>query len=248
MKYTPSPALSEAAAYLSSASSLVKVSNTTKLELYGLYKYLTAAPLPQSSRPSLFDMTGRAKWDAWSSAGKTYADRRADAEQRYLNIAQELGWTPGPIAKDTAQEEILPEDVWDEDLGVSVSRSSGSGQGGLGTFVSALPPPGDDDTEAQTLHALAIQGDTNKVIQYLEKNPLLNINQRDEFGYTALHLACDRGSLSVVEVLIKHGADPLMKDPDDLTVAELAQIAGHSEICTLLQKNYSSSVDVVQKA
>jgi hypothetical protein len=126
-------------------------------------------------------MTGRAKWDAWSSAGKTYADRRADAEQRYLNIAQELGWAPGPIAKDTAQEEILPEDVWDEDLGVSVSRSSGSGQGGMGTFVSALPPPGDDDTEAQTLHALAIQGDTNKVIQYLEKNPLLNINQRDEF-------------------------------------------------------------------
>jgi len=33
MKYTPSPALSEAAAYLSSASSLAKVSNTTKLEV-----------------------------------------------------------------------------------------------------------------------------------------------------------------------------------------------------------------------
>ncbi|KIL00241.1 hypothetical protein PAXRUDRAFT_130311 [Paxillus rubicundulus Ve08.2h10] len=247
MKYTPSPALSEAAAYLSSAPSLAKVSNTTKLELYGLYKYLTAAPLPQTLRPSLFDMTGRAKWDAWSSAGKTFADRRADAEQRYLNIAQELGWAPSLVAKDTAQEEILPGEVWDEELGMNVSRSPGLGRGGMGTFVSALPPPGDDDTEAQTLHTLAIQGDATKVIQYLARNPLLDVNQRDEFGYTALHLACDRGNLSMVEVLIKHGADPLMKDPDDLTVAELAQIAGHGEICTLLQKSYGSSVGVVQK-
>ncbi|KAF9244607.1 hypothetical protein BU15DRAFT_85985 [Melanogaster broomeanus] len=238
MEYTPSPALSEAAAYVSSASSPPKVSNTTKLELYGLYKCLTAAPLPHSPRPSLFEMTGRAKWDAWRNAGKTYAGRGPDAEKRYLEIARGLGWFPGAAAKDITQKEIPPGDVWDEDLGVSVSRSSGGGAGGLGTSVSAmaLPQDDDDDGEAQTLHSLAIQGNANKVTQFLASNPLLDINQRDEFGYTALHLACDRGSLSVVEVLIENGTDALMKDPDDLTVVELAEIAGHSEICTFLRK------------
>lgn len=47
MEYTPSPALFEAAAYLSSAPPLAKVSNTTKLEVeqvryLGDYKLLTA--------------------------------------------------------------------------------------------------------------------------------------------------------------------------------------------------------------
>lgn len=46
MSYTPSPVLLEAAAYLSSAPSLAKVSNTTKLEVeqvryLGDYKLLT---------------------------------------------------------------------------------------------------------------------------------------------------------------------------------------------------------------
>ncbi|KAF9229183.1 ankyrin [Gyrodon lividus] len=248
MKYTPSPALSDAATYLSAAPSLVKVPNTTKLELYGLYKYLTTAPLPQGPRPFLFDMTGRAKWDAWSNIGKMYAGQQPDAEKRYLDIARELGWVSGAAAEDTTQKEIPLGDVWDDDLGVRVSRSSSGGRGGMGTSVSAMVPPGDDDAEAQTLYALAIRGDVNKVIQFLERNPLLNINQRDEFGYTALHLACDRGSLPVVEVLIKNGADPLMKDSDDLTVTELAQIAGHSEICTFLQKGYCNSMTVMQKA
>lgn len=57
----------------------------------------------------------------------------------------------------------------------------------------------------------------------------------------------------MVKVLIKHGADATIKvcpnvhghrrrapsisfqDPDDLTVIELAQIAGHDEICAFLQ-------------
>ncbi|KIJ68550.1 hypothetical protein HYDPIDRAFT_179637 [Hydnomerulius pinastri MD-312] len=235
MKYTPSPTLSEAAAYLSSAPSLLKVSNATKLELYGLYKYLTTAPSPQSSRPSIFDMTGRAKWDAWNTAGKTYAGRGSDAEKRYLDIARELGWVSGTAAKTDITTQIPHGDVWDEELGVSVSVSSSGGGGGMGTSVSAMAPPANND-QAETLHALAIQGDTGGVSQFLENHPLLDINERDEFGYTALHLACDRGFFPVVEVLIKKGADPMMKDPDDLTVAELAQIAGHDEICIFLQK------------
>lgn len=73
-------------------------------------------------------------------------------------------------------------------------------------------------------------------------------------GYTALHLACDRGNLAVVELLLKHGADrtlkascPLMwfpricaqlyliQDPDELTALELAETCGHDEIVKALK-------------
>ncbi|KAL4070864.1 acyl CoA binding protein-domain-containing protein [Scleroderma citrinum] len=191
MEQPVSPALSDAAAYLSRAPSLSRLANNTKLELYGLYKFLTIAPLPQTSRPSLFDMTGRAKWDAWSNTHKTYHDRRADAENRYLDIARELGWVPGAASS-------------------SVSSSSNGGAG-MGTFVSALVRPTTGDGETETLQKLAIDGDALEVSRFLEANPLMDINERDEFGYTALHLACDRGNSAVVKILLEHGGDPLLK-------------------------------------
>ncbi|KAH0838234.1 ankyrin repeat-containing domain protein [Lanmaoa asiatica] len=237
MEYMPSPALFEAAEYLSSAPSLAKVSNTTKLEveqLYGLYKYLTVASVPQNPRPSLFDLTSRAKWDAWNNTAKVYAGYGPDAERRYLDVARELGWVPGfGMVSDTQEEG----EVWDEDLGVSISLSSTEGRGGMGGSVSAMAASGDGgiDTGGQVLHPFAIQGNVNKITRFLVENSSVDVNERDEYGYTALHLACDRGSLPVVKILIKHGADATMKDPDDLTGIELAQIAGHDEICAFLQ-------------
>ncbi|KAG8219731.1 ankyrin repeat-containing domain protein [Butyriboletus roseoflavus] len=233
MEYTPSPALFEAAAYLSSVPPPARVSNTTKLEveqLYGLYKYLTVASVPPSPRPSLFDLTSRAKWDAWSNTGKKYAGHGSDAERRYLDVAQELGWAPGFGVASKSQEG----EVWDEDLGVSISLSSTECRGGMGGSVSAMGARG-HDTGSQVLHAFAIQGDTNKITRYLVEHSSVDVNKRDEYGYTALHLACDRGNLPVVKVLIKHGADATTKDPDDLTGMELAQIAGHDDICDFLQ-------------
>ncbi|KAI6162108.1 acyl CoA binding protein-domain-containing protein [Pisolithus thermaeus] len=236
MDETASPALLEAAAYLSRASSLSSVPNSTKLELYGLYKFLTVSPLPQTSRPSLFDMTGRAKWDAWSNTAKTYNDRKGDAEKRYLDIARELGWIPGDAGTQvkSPSDQTSSGEVWDDELGMTVSGSS-SNHGGMGTIVSALARPANQDG-AETLHKLAIEGDADKISRFMEAHPLLDINERDEFGYTALHLACDRGNLPTAKVLLEHGGDPLLKDPDNLIAAELAEIAGHDKLSALLRQ------------
>ncbi|KAG2159756.1 uncharacterized protein EDB93DRAFT_1074003 [Suillus bovinus] len=235
MSFTPSLAIDEAASYLLSAPSLSKVSTTIKLELYGLFKYLKVAPKPQGSRPHIFDMTGRAKWDAWKAASDTYENNSHAAEQRYRAIAQELGWKPG------SSPSVAPEKL-SEDGGANAvirnqsagSESSGGGGGGMGTSVSLLVDPGPDLGEAQTLHGLAIAGDAKKLMAFLLANPTVDINARDEFDYTALHLACDRGNLPVVQALLSKGGDPLLKDPDDYTAAELAQVAGHQEIYDLL--------------
>ncbi len=48
-------------------NALAKTPSTDRmLELYGLYKQATSGDV-KTSRPGMFDVKGRAKWDAWSS-------------------------------------------------------------------------------------------------------------------------------------------------------------------------------------
>lgn len=139
--------------------------------------------MPENPRPSLFDITGRAKWDAWSSTGKAYADNGLDAERRYLDVARELGWVPGSGVMNGPQDE---EEVWDEDLGVSISLSSTEGKGGMGgsvSFMAASRVEG-NDAGGQVLHAFAIQGEVNNITRLLVENPSTDVNQRDEYVCT----------------------------------------------------------------
>ncbi|KAG1749898.1 uncharacterized protein EDB91DRAFT_1235338 [Suillus paluster] len=243
MSFTPSLAIDEAASYLSSSPSLSKVSTTIKLEIYGLFKYLKVAPKPQGSRPSIFDMTGRAKWDAWKAASEMYENKSHAAEQRYRAIAQELGWRPGPTPtalgeapEKRSEDEGADAGVWDDSAGSESSKSSGGGGGGggMGTSVSSMVDPGLALGEAQTLHGLAIAGDSEKLMAFLLANPAADVNARDEFGYTALHLACDRGKLASRPGFTEQGRES--SDPDDYTAAELAQVAGHEDIYDLLNR------------
>jgi len=65
--------------------------NDQLLELYGLYKQATEGDV-SGSRPGLFDLKGRAKFDAW--AGKKGASKD-DAMKKYValvgKLAAELG-------------------------------------------------------------------------------------------------------------------------------------------------------------
>lgn len=70
-------------------------------------------------------------------------------------------------------------------------------------------------------------------------------------GYTALHLASDRGHIAVVKLLLERGANPSLKvsllftmvgasltleqDADDLTAVELARVSEHDDIARLLE-------------
>jgi len=225
----PSEEFNAAASYLSNPSSPSQVSNTVKLELYGLFKFVTVSHAPTTSRPGLLDFTGRAKWDSWQELGKKYSTRpdpdRA-AQARYLEIAKSLGWKAGAAADD-------------DSLGHHTGGDRGSTKGlatGTGVFVSTMSIPKDDiDDDVGTIHGLAIVGDHQKLEKMLAVNPSLDVNQKDEFGYTALHMACDRGNLAIVKVLLKRGVDLTLKDQDNFTALELAETAGHDEIVKALK-------------
>jgi len=240
--YTPSSSFYEAAGYLSNASSLSKVSSNVKLELYGLFKHLTTSPTPSTTRPSIFDMTGRAKWDAWHNTGNKYSNPE-HAESRYIEIAKSLGWTEGSsIEEQQAEEEEVNLDALDDEPESKGTGSSGNsaspGSGGLGLAVSKAQLP--ETVEDRSMHGLAVDNNVGGLDSLLKKSPNMDLNARDEFGYTPLHLASDRGNLDIVKLLLEKGADASLEDSDGFSALELARVAGHQEIQKLLS-NASST-------
>ncbi|MCL4868045.1 MAG: acyl-CoA-binding protein [Anaerolineae bacterium] len=61
-------------------------SNDALLQLYALYKQATVGDVT-GGRPGMFDMVGRAKYDAWAKLKKTSKD---DAMQQYITFANSL--------------------------------------------------------------------------------------------------------------------------------------------------------------
>ena len=148
---------------------------------------MTISPTPTTTRPGIFDFAGRAKWDAWSSVGKAYVNQPTEAEQRYLDIAKELGWKEGAgeVAKaentQKSQSEAKgdDEDIWDDsDEEIPSSKKSGGG-GGLGTAVSTMAEASRTDVE-ESLHGLARTGEVKGFKSFLSSHPHTDVNARDE--------------------------------------------------------------------
>lgn len=192
--YTPSPAFQIAASYLSNAPALSQVSNTVKLEvlnpsfpitivctpddtpqLYGLFKLITVSPSPNTSRPSFFDMTGRAKWDAWAQASRDYDGSLDDAEKRYLDIASSLEW------KETESGESEGAPSAEQESRTSESSTPGGSGSGMGVSVSIIAPPALDKNEEDTVHGFAVQNDAQALSEFLEHNSNADLNAKDEF-------------------------------------------------------------------
>ncbi|CAG7846184.1 SubName: Full=Uncharacterized protein {ECO:0000313/EMBL:CCA70070.1} [Serendipita indica DSM 11827] len=238
--FTPSPQFHNAAAFVSTAPELGKAPNHVKLELYALYKMVTVSRKPNTPRPSFIDIRGKAKWDAWDKMGKELEDQSLEQIQdQYLDRCKSLGWNPSQQANSTIQvsttNEVDVHDIdWDAEYDPKTDEGSRRGGQGMGTKVSVLA--GDEqETDAKTLHGLAILGDAEKLDTLLQLDPHMDINQKDEYGYTALHLAADRGNVRVVELLLRKGADSSIKDADDLSALELAEASGNEQIAALLQ-------------
>merc|ERR1711893_409028 len=60
--------------------------NDELLTLYGLFKQATVGDC-NTERPGMFDMKGKAKWDAWDSRKGMST---ADAEQKYVDLSKQL--------------------------------------------------------------------------------------------------------------------------------------------------------------
>ena len=141
--------------------------------------------IPNTSRPSIFDFTGRAKWDAWKETGQKYADR-AQAEERYIDLAKGLGWKPGsaaPAAEETRMDTEGEEDIWDSE---ETSRARKGSGGGMGNRVSTMEHGVEDERDKDSIHGLATAGNEEGLRAFLNANPSFNVNELDEHVRRAL--------------------------------------------------------------
>lgn len=68
-------------------------SNDVKLKLYALYKQATVGKC-SASKPGVFDLVGRAKWDAWNALGDMPKEK---AQDEYSSLVDKLaGDSPSP--------------------------------------------------------------------------------------------------------------------------------------------------------
>ncbi|KAL7409074.1 acyl CoA binding protein-domain-containing protein [Mrakia frigida] len=254
----PSQALFLAASvHLTSTPSAASLSSSTKLQLYALYKLCTThLTSPATSRPSFWDLEGRAKWDAWAALAKRFGEEggeQAEAQGRreYVEIVRGLGFTTTEQGlkdegnRDSVDLERLSDDDDEEEelrrrqnsegkkrselVGQSSSSGAGvGGGGGMGGAVSQMSREGEESTE----------DDEDKPPHSHIINPSLalletflasnpsSINSLDPYGYSPLHLASDRNHSELVRFLLSKGADRTLRDSDGTTALEMAQANG----------------------
>jgi hypothetical protein len=128
---------------------------------------VTVSPIPDTPRPSFFDMTGRAKWDAWSNAGKRYRSV-VEAEEKYLEISRGLGWS----------EDLDPKDFEESSKEIKNSDSN-YGTTGFGLSVSAPLQP--EEQPDDSVHGLAVSGKYDALETLLGADTGIDINALDEY-------------------------------------------------------------------
>lgn len=87
--------------------------------------------------------------------------------------------------------------------------------------------------QSYPLHEAAKSGRTDDVERYLAYG-VCEVNELDQFGQTALHIASFEGHLDVVKVLIRKMASLNVQDKNGWSPLHSAASAGHLEICEIL--------------
>jgi len=191
------------------------------LDLYALFKQVTVGPCAsssqQTSRPGIFDLRGRKKYDAWSKLGdlttreaqRRYADTLTACRPRWRAEVGDDGDDGNGGASEPVAKPNKP-------------------KSGVGPVFSVLKDGADEDDDEDFPPIIRlVQGGTADeldLIVLLRGDPEA-VHHRDSEGCTALHWAADKGNKEMTRVLLDNGADKHATDVDGLTPLEYALAA-----------------------
>jgi acyl-CoA-binding protein len=212
-------AFQEAAARIRKLESL---GNGEKLVLYALYKQSTAGDSPAKfsflSGDSWNIVAEQAKYSSWS---KMRGMRKHEAMGHYLTAVADIELHGG---NGEDEEEMFAR-------GFAPTMSRPAVENGPGYDESK---EGSGSTDPSTRLLRAASEDDVSIVEEVLKSGAVTADHADETGQTALHLAADRGSFSVVSKLLDHGANPNKVDNDGISVLQAAVISGNVDTCRLL--------------
>jgi len=183
------------------------------LDLYAFYKQGTVGDC-NISKPGIFQMQSRAKWNAWNEIKGMTVD---DAIQKYV---QKLS-------------ECIPN--WKTNI---------SNKGDGNSWVSVSRPQDFNIDESQTIIDFVQDGDLIQVQKFLHRLKGDEINELDEQGMGLIHWCTDRGHSDLLKVLLMHpGIRVNLQDEDGQTALHYSSSCGHLECLNLLlEANADQSV------
>lgn len=188
------------------------------LEFYGLYKQATVGPC-NTSKPGIFSMNARAKWNAWNDLGTM--DKEC-AMQSYISKLNEI------------------EPEWDHNDPSKKKQKKPA-------WVSVSTPLATDDDEyngAKTLIDHVKDGNIDEILAFFSSSLSMEqrdnaknsqLNDYDSDGLGAIHWAADRGHANILDILLKYGADVnLIDNESGQTALHYAISCGHLECIKIL--------------
>ncbi|XP_030767885.1 serine/threonine-protein phosphatase 6 regulatory ankyrin repeat subunit B-like isoform X2 [Sitophilus oryzae] len=90
-----------------------------------------------------------------------------------------------------------------------------------------------DNDRNTALHYAAARGDDESVVEYLEKNST-TVDPENYLGWTPLMMACRRGHLSTVKILLDYRANATLYNKYDMNVLHLCIASGNLKLVELM--------------
>ncbi|XP_066138875.1 acyl-CoA-binding domain-containing protein 6-like [Euwallacea fornicatus] len=179
------------------------LSEQNLLQLYGFYKQALEGPC-NTSKPSWYDLKGKAKWEAWKSLGEL---EKNEAKNKYIEQVF------------TADPEFSLDLKKDKSEGWAVGVSSLIGHQILSSDKDLLD--------------YIREGDLAKVKGLLSQlKESKNVIHQD--GMSLIHYAADVGNVELLDLLINEGCDINLQDSEGQTALHYASSCGHAECVLLL--------------
>lgn len=194
------------------------------LQFYGLYKQATVGDC-DTKRPGLFQLTAKAKWDAWNALkGKSTLDAMAQYTTLLTNTIPK--WTESKkdawvsvSAHSVPAENQIPDD---EKL-IADFIKEGDLKGFLDHVKSATEEQRNElDESGLGLIHWAADRNQLEILRELLQMPGIQVNLQDSEGQTALHYAASCGHKDILQLLLTTGSDRNIANADGETPVDIA--------------------------